>query len=88
MVETWFTDTATLEATGASFNTGLNMAPTFSDLPPLVEISDDQAFVIFDSAARRFFNMSGEQLLHQWSAGAFPDPDSVPFLMEVMSLRP
>jgi hypothetical protein len=79
---------ATLKLTGASLNTDLNMAPTFSDLPPLVEVSEAQAFAIFDSAARRFFNMSGEQLLHQWSAGAFPDPDSVPFLMEVMSLRP
>jgi hypothetical protein len=64
------------------------MAPIFTELPPLARMSDAEAIEAFDSAARRLLNMSGEELLHQWSSGAFPDPDSVPGLMAVMSIRP
>ena len=44
----------------------------------------------FDSAARYFVKMSGDEFVLAWSAGRFhdPDPDCHPGVMEAASLAP
>lgn len=54
----------------------------------LIEI-DDAAFArIVDSAAQYFLQISGAEFVRRLDAGEYPDPDSVPGVMEVLSLLP
>lgn len=55
---------------------------------PLHEIDNAAFSRVFDSAAQYFLNMSGEEFLRKWQGNEFPDPDSVPGVMEVFSLSP
>ena len=45
---------------------------------------------VFDSAARYFVKMSGDEFALSWNAGRFhdPDPDCHPGVVEVASLAP
>jgi hypothetical protein len=59
--------------------------------PPLegaIEIKPDEFARIVDSAAWYFLKMSGDEFVRKWQAGEFPDPDSIPGVMEVLSLLP
>lgn len=51
-------------------------------------MSTEEAFDVFDKAARRFLKMSGKEFLDKWNNGFFTDPDSIPGVMEVASLIP
>ncbi len=57
-------------------------------LEPMEDVTPEQAYSVFDSAARHFLKMSGEDFLVAWKSGAFPDPDSTPGVLEVASLAP
>jgi hypothetical protein len=51
------------------------------------KISKDQSWGVFDRAARRLLNMSGEEVARRWDAGELAD-DRRPELMRVLMLRP
>jgi hypothetical protein len=60
-------------------------------LPDPVEgevFSPEQAFRLFDETAKRYFNISGEEFLAQWDAGAFSDPSIRSRAMRVAMLIP
>jgi hypothetical protein len=51
------------------------------------KISTEESWKVFDEAAQRFFDMSGDLLVKRWDAGEFKDATSVD-LMRVLMLRP
>jgi hypothetical protein len=62
-----------------------SMAPE----PPVATIDDQNAWSIFDAAARRYLQMSGDEFLKAWDDGLFgPDPDHHRGVMDVAILIP
>jgi hypothetical protein len=59
-----------------------------STLEPIREISPEEAYRVFDSAAQYFLQMSGEDFVAAWKAGAFKNADETPGVLEVASLAP
>jgi hypothetical protein len=54
-----------------------------------VEEVDSLAFDgVVDSAAQYFLKISGEEFVRRLNNGEYPDPDSEPGVMEVLSLLP
>ena len=41
-----------------------------------VYLTREEEFAIFERAARRYMDMSGEEFLRRWKTGDFEDPDS------------
>jgi hypothetical protein len=52
------------------------------------EVSAKEGREIVDRAARRHLNMSGEEFLKAWDAGAFDDDPDRPEVMSVAMLLP
>lgn len=47
------------------------------DLPPVRYLTHAEAWDMFDQAARRYFDLSGEQFIRAWESGEFDsDPDA------------
>lgn len=63
------------------------MATTLQ-LPPIRELSQDEGRKVFDQLARRYLNMSGEEFILAWEAGAFDDDPDRPDVMRVAMLLP
>ena len=62
-----------------------SMVPEFK----LAEVDDQSAWSIFDAAARRHLQMSGDEFLKAWDEGKFgPDPDAHRGVMDVAILIP
>ncbi len=51
------------------------------------KITNDEAWQVFDRAARTYLNMGAAELVEKWDAGELPDQTS-PELMRVLMLRP
>lgn len=51
-------------------------------------MTDDEAREFFDAQARRLLKMSGADFVRAWEAGAYPDPDESPEVMEMVMLLP
>lgn len=51
-------------------------------------LSHDEGCALFDRAARRYLNMSGEEFIRKYEAGEFGDPDNDPNVMYVAMLIP
>lgn len=49
-----------------------------SDLPPVRHLTHAEAWEMFDRAAHRYFDMSGEQFIHAWESGEFDDDPDAP----------
>lgn len=55
--------------------------------PPTID--DQNAWSLFDAAARRYLRMSGEEFLKAWDEGKFgPNPDQQRGVMDVAILIP
>ncbi len=51
------------------------------------ELSDEQAWELFDRAARYYLEISGDTFLERWDSGYYEDPDQ-PEVMSVVMLLP
>jgi len=51
------------------------------------ELSDTEAWELFDNAANEYLNVSGEEFLYRWKSGYYEDPDQ-PDVMSVIMLLP
>jgi hypothetical protein len=45
--------------------------PTTDDLPPVRELTHEEAIAYFDEQARHWLGMSGEEFLQRWDAGEY-----------------
>lgn len=54
------------------------------------ELSDKEAWELFDQRARQYLGLGAEEFLAKWDAGAFGDPENPyrPDLMHVVMLLP
>lgn len=53
------------------------------------ELSRDEAWKVFDAAARRYLHISGDDFVRNWERHAYdPDPDDHPGVMQVAVLLP
>lgn len=50
------------------------------------ELSDEQSWELFDSAARYYLDISGDEFLDRWDAGYYDDPDQLEVMSVVMLL--
>ena len=39
------------------------------------ELTDEEAWELFDRSARRYLGISGEEFMRRWDAGEYDDPD-------------
>jgi len=62
------------------------MATTGEEIVP--PISYAEGLALLDEQARRYLDMSAEEFLCKWDAGAFGDPDQTPGLMRVVMFLP
>ena len=51
------------------------------------ELSEEQAWELFDKAARYYLDISGDEFLERWDSGYYEDPDQ-PEIMSVVVLLP
>lgn len=51
-------------------------------------MTPEEAREAFDRAARRYLNMSGEEFLRRWDAGAFGDDADQPGVINLVMLLP
>jgi hypothetical protein len=51
------------------------------------ELNDEQAWELFDKAARYYLEISGDAFLERWDSGYYEDPDQ-PEVMSVVMLLP
>ena len=51
------------------------------------ELSDAEAWDLFDTAAHTYLKISGEEFLSRWQSGYYKDPDQ-PDVMGVLMLLP
>jgi hypothetical protein len=51
------------------------------------ELSDAEAWDLFDAAAHTYLEISGEEFLSRWESGYYKDPDQ-PDVMSVLMLLP
>jgi hypothetical protein len=51
------------------------------------KITAEEAWVMFDKAAKRVLKMSGEEFARRWDSGEFAK-STTPEMMEVLVLRP
>jgi hypothetical protein len=59
------------------------------DVPEPRMLTREESHALFDSAARYYLGMSGEEFIRAWDAGEFPgDPDDRPELMHLVMLLP
>src|SRR5579884_280882 len=60
-------------------------------LPPVVELTREEARALFDARAREWMGMSGEEFLRRYDAGEFDeifdDPDH-PEVLDLVMMRP
>lgn len=56
-------------------------------LPPIKELTAEEGRELFDRAARRYLNMSGDEFIRAWDAGEFDDPEQ-PDVIRVAMLIP
>jgi len=54
----------------------------------LCETTPEDRTEIFDRAAQRYFQMTGDELARKWDAGEFDDDPDQPKLQRVLMLRP
>lgn len=59
---------------------------SFTDLPTIVTLTEQEAQEMFDRACQRRLGMSGEEFLRRWDAGEWPDPDAVPGVFGISGL--
>ena len=52
-----------------------NELDTEEELPPYHEVSPEEGWQIFDTQARKYLGMSGEEFLRKWDANEIEDPD-------------
>jgi hypothetical protein len=57
-------------------------------LPPIQELSLEEGRALLDRQARRYLNISGEEFVQQWHAGAFDDNPDSPEIMRLAMLLP
>ncbi len=60
-------------------------------LPPIRELTEDEAWQLFDENARYYLGISGEEFLRRWDAGEYRDNDYRPdhtAIIEVAMLLP
>lgn len=55
---------------------------------PLIELSPEEGFALFDRQARRSLQMDGHEFLRRWEAGEFADDADRPEVMRVVQLLP
>ncbi len=56
---------------------------------PVEEVSDQDAFEVFDGIVRHEMNLTGEVFLERYDHGGYDvDPDSVPGLAAVLTVLP
>jgi hypothetical protein len=55
-------------------------------LSEVIEITATEVEEAVDSAARLLLGISGAEFTRRWNDGYYPDPDSVPGVIEVASL--
>lgn len=60
----------------------------FTELPPVHFLTDEEAWEVFDAAARNYLRVSGDEFLRQWDAGKYADPDAQERVMGVAMLIP
>lgn len=51
-------------------------------------LTHEEGCALFDRAARRYMNMSGEEFIRKYEAGEFGDPDKDPNVIRVAMLIP
>ena len=61
---------------------------SFTELPTIHFVTDEEAWKIFDEAARRYLKISGKKFLQKWDKGEYPDPDAEGGVMSVAMLIP
>ena len=65
------------------------MASLISAEVALIDVDKAGAWSIFESAAKQYLGMSGDEFLKAWDSGAFgSDPDSRRGVMDVAILLP
>lgn len=47
-------------------------------LPPIHELTEEEAWQIFDDNAQYYLGISGEEFLRRWDAGEYRDNDYMP----------
>lgn len=52
------------------------------------ELTDEQAWELFDRAARHYLGLTGGEFLERWASGYYENPDSEPGVMSVVMLLP
>ena len=52
------------------------------------EVTPEERWAIFDSAARHYLHMSGEEFIRAWDAGEFAEDPDQPGIVSVYLLRP
>ena len=58
-----------------------------SEVPAVCQISEEQSFRVFESAAQYFLGISASQFLKDWKSGKLSNSDE-PGIFEVASLIP
>ena len=61
---------------------------SFTELSTIHFVTDEEAWKIFDEAARRYLKISGRKFLQKWDKGEYPDPDAEGGVMSVAMLIP
>lgn len=62
-----------------------------ADVPPddlPLELTDEQAWNLFDEAVQERLDMSADEFVRRYDAGEWPDPDSNPGVIYLAMLRP
>lgn len=49
---------------------------SFTELPEVEFMTEEEAWALFDSATRESLGISGKELLERWDRGEYPDPDA------------
>ncbi len=49
-------------------------------LPPVVELTGEELWAVFDAHALHYLGMSGEEFLRRWDAGEFDNSESTAVL--------
>lgn len=58
-------------------------------LPPIREVSDEEARVMFDRLARHYLSLSGDEFLRRWDAGEYAeDWDDRPEVRRLVMMIP
>ena len=58
----------------------------YPELPPIIELSAEDARALFERHVRESFGTSGEEFLRQWDAGEIDNPDRPEIVHLVMMI--